>query len=605
MQKCNPLRWMWGLLPLMAVLWVATLDMQRHVENELAQRANEHLARNNLGWASVSFTGRDGVISGRAEEESDQRRPASEVAKVWGVRSLEDRIEVLQFVKSYVWNATTRDGVLTLTGFVPNEAARKAILASVRTSFPKHKVEDKMDLARGAPEQKLWLAGTAFALRQLAALKPGGKASLEVAGLVLEGEADSSKGYETMRGELARSMPQGISLKSDRVIPPVVKPFTWAASLRGRQIELTGHAPSVPVRDQIKAAAAAGGAAVTDRMTIASGAPNGWQNVAVMALARLGQLKQGNVEMTDNQLSVSGLTETEPAAEAIRAALKKDTPPGFRLNEQVRQDPVVKAAEEAKKAAEEAKREAARRAAEEAKKAAEEARRAAEEAEARRRADLQRAETEAQTQARLADEAARRKADEEAKRAADAKRAAEEEARRSTDAKRAADEAARRDAEARRAADEQARKVREEQERIARAKAETEAQQRARVAEAQRCQRDLSEAAEAGIITFQRASAELDRRSHRALDALAQIVKGCPGYTIEVAGHTDNEGEPDRNKRLSERRAQSVLDYLVRAGVASSTLAAAGYRETQPKVPNDSAANMARNRRIEFSVKAK
>ncbi len=562
MQKCNPVRWLWGLLPLIALLWVATLDMQRRVQNDLEQRANEHLARNNLGWANVSFIGRDGVITGRAEEESDQRRPATEAAKVWGVRSLEDRIEVLQFVKSYVWHATTNEGVLSLTGFVPNEAARKAILASVRTSFPKHKVEDRMDLARGAPEQKLWLTGTAFALRQLAALKPGGKAGLEAAGLVLEGEADSSKGYETMRGELTRSLPQGISVKSDRVIPPVVKPFTWAASLRGRAVELTGHAPSVPVRDQIKAAAAAGGVTVTDRMTIASGAPNGWQNVAIMALARLGQLKQGSAEMTDNHLTVSGLTDTEPAAEAIRAALKKDTPSGFRLTEQVRQDPAAKAAEEAQREA---------------------ARRAAEEAEARRRADLQRQETEAQTQARLADEAARRKADEDAKRA--------------SDAKRAADEAARRDTEARRAA--------EEQERIARAKSETEVQQRARIAEGQRCQRDLSSAAEAGIITFQRASAELDRRSHLTLDALAQIVKGCPGFAIEVSGHTDNEGEPDRNKRLSERRAQSVLEYLVSAGVPTATLTAAGYGETQPKVPNDSAANMARNRRIEFSVKAK
>lgn len=591
MQKCNPLRWLWGLLPLILVLWVGTLDMQRHIQNDLEKRANEHLARNNLGWATVAFTGRDGVISGRAEEESDQRRPASEVAKVWGVRSLEDRIEVLQFVKSYVWHATTKDGVLALTGFVPNEAARKAILASVRTSFPKHKVDDKMDLARGAPEQKLWLAGTAFALRQLAALKPGGKAGLEAAGLVLEGEADSSKGYETMRSELSRALPQGISIKTDRVIPPVVKPFTWAASVRGRAIELTGHAPSVPVRDQLKAAAAAGGATVTDRMTIASGAPNGWQNVAIMAIARLGQLKQGSAEMTDNQLSISGLTDTETAADAVRAALKKDTPSSFRLSEQIRQDPVAKAAEEAKRAAEAAQREAARR--------------AAEEAEARRRADLQRAETEAQTQARLADEAARRRAEEDAKRSADAKRAADEEARRSAEAKRAADEAARREADARRSAEEQARKVKDEQDRIARAKAESEAQQRARIAEGQRCQRDLSSAAEKGIITFQRASADLDRRSHRTLDGLAQILKGCPGYAVEVSGHTDNEGEPDRNQRLSERRAQSVLDYLVRAGVPSSTLASAGYGETRPKMPNDFAANMALNRRIEFSVKAK
>jgi outer membrane protein OmpA-like peptidoglycan-associated protein len=582
MLKCNPLRWLWGLLPLTLLWWVGVLGMQQRIEEDLAQRTNQHLAQNNLGWASVVFKGRDGMLVGRAEEESEQRRPAIEAAKVWGVRTLEDRIEVLQLVKNYVWNATTREGTLALSGYVPNEAARKAILASARRYFPKHQVEDKMDLARGAPDQKVWLGGTAFALRQLAALKPGGRAGLEAAGLVIAGEADSSKGYETVRNDLGRALPQGVSLKADRVIPPVVKPFSWAAQLRGRQLELTGHVPSVAARDQIKAAAAAAlpGGSVVDRMTLASGAPADWQKVASMAIARLGQLKQGNAELIDQRLSVTGLTETESMADTVRAALKKDTPAGYRLSEEIRQDPVVKAAEEARRAAEEAQREAARR--------------AAAEAEARRAADQQRQLTEAQTQARAAEEAARRRAEEESKRAADERRAAEEAQRKAAQ-----------EAEARRLADEQARRAREEQERAARAKAQAEAAQRARAAEASRCQTSLRQATEAGTITFKRASAELDRQSHKTLDALAQIIKGCPGFEVEVGGHTDNEGEPDRNQRLSDRRAKSVLDYLVKAGVPPATLSAVGYGQEKPRVPNDSPTNMALNRRIEFSVKAK
>lgn len=610
MLKCNPLRWLWGLLPLALLWWVGILGMQSRIEGDLAERVNQNLASNNLGWATVNFKGRDGMLVGRAEEESDQRRPAIEAAKVWGVRSLEDRIEVLQLVRNYVWNATAREGVLALTGYVPNEAARKAILGSVRTYFPKHKVEDKMELARGAPEQKQWLGGTAFALRHLAALKPGGRAGLEAAGLVIEGEADSSRAYETVRTAL-RSMPQGISLKNEKIIPPVVKPYTWGALLRGRQIELTGHVPSFEARDQIKAAATAAlpGGSVVDRMTVASGAPVDWQKAASTALARLGQLRQGSAQMSDRQLTVTGFTETEPAAEAIRAALKREIPSSFAVTEQIRQDPAVKAAEEARRAAEEA----ARRQAEEA------ARRAAAEAEARRIAELQRQETEEQTRARVAAEAARRKAEEDARlaaqarakaeedarRQAEAKRRADEEAQRQAEAKRAAEEAARRDAESRRIADEQARKAKEEAERAARTKAAAEAQANARTFEAQRCQRSLSSAVESGNITFQRASADLDRRSHKTLDALAKIVRGCPGFSIEVSGHTDNEGEPDRNQRLSERRAKSVLDYLVKVGVPAATLNAVGYGETKPKVPNDSRANMAINRRIEFNVSTK
>lgn len=558
--KCNPLRWLWGILPLALAWWVALLSTQERVQQDLAQRTREHLDRTNLQWASVEFKGRDGMLVGRAEEESDQRRPAIEAAKVWGVRSLEDRIEVLQLIKDYVWRAAAQDNTLSLTGYVPNEAAHKAILGYARSAFPKHKVDDKLDFARGAPEQKVWLSGTQFALRQLAALKFGGRVALEGAGLVIDGEADSPQAYETVRNALSRSLPQGISLKTDRVVPPAVKPYTWAAALRGRQIELTGHVPSVTIKDQVKAAAerVLSGAQVVDRTTFASGAPRDWQKIVSVALTRLGQLKQGSAELSDTQLTFNGLTETEDAAEAVKRALRNEVAAPFRLVENIRQDPAVKAAEEAaKRAAEEA---AARRAQEEARRQAEaEARRDAAEADARR----------------AAEEAARiAAADAEAKRQADTKRKAEEDARRQQA-----------EVEARKRADEE--------------------RQKARVAEAQRCQQSLRSAAEAGTITFQRASAELDRRSHRTLDNLAQIAKGCPGYMIEVAGHTDNEGEPDRKKRLSERRARSVLDYLVRAGVSANSIEAVGFGDSQPKVPNDSPANMALNRRIEFSVKPK
>ena len=561
--KCNPLRWLWGVLPLTLVWWVGVLANQPRVEEDLAQRANEHLARNNLGWANVVFKGRDGSILGRAEEESDQRRPATEVAKVWGVRSLEDRIEVLQLIKNYAWHAATRDNALALTGHVPNEAARKAIVAAARSAFPKHQIDDKMELARGAPDQKVFLGGTAFALRQLAALKPGGRASLEGAAFAVEGEADSSKSYESVRSAIGSGLPQGVSLKSERIIPPAIKPYTWAAALRGRQIELSGHAPSVAARDQIKAAAerALPGGTVVDRMVLASGAPAEWQKVATSAVARLGQLKQGNAELTDNKLSLTGMTETEETAEIVRKALKADVPGSFNLTEQIRQDPAAKAAEEARRAADEAQREAARR--------------AAMDADARRSA--------------------------ESKAAADAKAKADEDARRAAEAKSAADAAARRaaaEADAQRQAE--ARRDVEQQQKL-----DAEAKARGRVADAQRCQQSLTTAAEGGTITFQRASAELDRRSHQTLDQLAQIAKTCPGFAIEVGGHTDSEGEPDRKLRLSERRAKSVLDYLVKAGVPTATLHAAGYGDAKPKVPNDSAENMAKNRRIEFNVKAK
>ena len=139
------------------------------------------------------------------------------------------------------------------------------------------------------------------------------------------------------------------------------------------------------------------------------------------------------------------------------------------------------------------------------------------------------------------------------------------------------------------------------EERIRRAIAAAEAKGR-QVLEARRCQTSLISATEAGTILFHTASAELDNRSHETLDGLARLIRSCPDFVIEVEGHTDSQGDATANLRLSERRANAVRDYLVKTGVPESAMVAIGFGDTRPLVPNDSPANMARNRRIEFGV---
>ena len=71
-----------------------------------------------------------------------------------------------------------------------------------------------------------------------------------------------------------------------------------------------------------------------------------------------------------------------------------------------------------------------------------------------------------------------------------------------------------------------------------------------------------------------------------------------------MAGHTDTDGENASNQALSERRAQAVVDYLVKAGLPASRFTAAGYGSTKPIATNDSdQGRTAQNRRIEFLVR--
>tara|TARA_B100000508_G_scaffold136157_1_gene128838 strand:- start:93839 stop:95881 length:2043 start_codon:yes stop_codon:yes gene_type:complete len=106
-------------------------------------------------------------------------------------------------------------------------------------------------------------------------------------------------------------------------------------------------------------------------------------------------------------------------------------------------------------------------------------------------------------------------------------------------------------------------------------------------------------------ILYETASAELSKRSKFILRQFARFLKENESITILIQGHTDNEGNAQRNLELSDRRAQGVKDYLVELGISSKRLSAKGYGQTQPKVPNTSAANKAQNRRTDFVIEKK
>lgn len=77
--------------------------------------------------------------------------------------------------------------------------------------------------------------------------------------------------------------------------------------------------------------------------------------------------------------------------------------------------------------------------------------------------------------------------------------------------------------------------------------------------------------------------ATLRPESKTALDEMAQIMRDNPNITIEMASHTDRHGSEAYNINLSQRRAQSVIDYLISAGISSDRLQAQGYGKSRPK----------------------
>ena len=120
--------------------------------------------------------------------------------------------------------------------------------------------------------------------------------------------------------------------------------------------------------------------------------------------------------------------------------------------------------------------------------------------------------------------------------------------------------------------------------------------------EAAACQERLNTIMTGNTVLFEVNKADIRSESFALLDRIADAAQGCKGFGIEVGGHTDADGPEDYNLDLSQRRAESVVRYLVDKGVSKQRLKAVGYGETKPIASNDNDAGKARNRRIEFTI---
>ncbi len=637
--KCNPWRWLWGLGPIIACGWLVLQIERPRLEADLAARVKEALGRHGIAWASVAFNGRDGVLGGRASEEAEPDKALRLVADTWGVRVIESTASVLETVQSLARQAERRDNRIRLVGFVPNDKARRDVIGMVKANFPTLDIEDRLRVARGAPDLDLWLSGVGFGLKQLALLKSG-QVVLEQTKLTVDGEAADVGSYRMIRKALTLGLPQGIALKREGVGPPVARPFLWTVRLNREQLELTGTVPGDSFREALlmQAKRAFPKRQIVDAMEPASGAPKGFEPLALMVLQELAKLEDGTAEIRDVAFGITGMAESQAKAEAVRAALRQGLPSSFRMTEQIRhpEPPVTTAKATEPRATETAgalklpptEDETRRQHDEEARLKAErdqisQAKAAAirQVEEARRKADIeQQSRLVAETEARrkLAEEARLRTDDEARRKEAEIAQRLKAEADRQARLREETEAGLKRQREARlqAEADERLRSeaaARQARESEARARTPTAALQGRATGEgtvprsadgaAGACETALRTISREGVLQFKRASATLTSESFPMLTRVAEAANRCPNVTIEIGGHTDSDGTPERNTRLAMKRSRAVADFLVKAGVPAERLNAVGYGETRSVTPNDTPENKAVNRRIEFSVK--
>lgn len=103
-------------------------------------------------------------------------------------------------------------------------------------------------------------------------------------------------------------------------------------------------------------------------------------------------------------------------------------------------------------------------------------------------------------------------------------------------------------------------------------------------------------------VYFETGSYKLTEDSWVAMHKLLQALEFNPKMKVEIAGHTDNVGNPQANLNLSQQRANSLVDWLVNKGIARDRLIAKGYGDKEPVADNSSPEGRSRNRRTEIRI---
>ncbi len=101
-------------------------------------------------------------------------------------------------------------------------------------------------------------------------------------------------------------------------------------------------------------------------------------------------------------------------------------------------------------------------------------------------------------------------------------------------------------------------------------------------------------------INFETSKAEINPESQGIIEQVAQMMNLDKSLKISVEGHTDNAGNPKTNQKLSESRANAVMQGIIAKGIDKGRLAAKGWGAVKPLADNNTEDSKARNRRVEI-----
>jgi outer membrane protein OmpA-like peptidoglycan-associated protein/osmotically-inducible protein OsmY len=515
----------------------------------MAAQAIGQLGRLNAGSASLSNAAY--AIAGAAPNLPVRDEVAAAASRLPAGFSLARADITAPTIDPYTWSATRNGQTVTLSGFVPDAATRAANVAAVSAAVPGAQVTDQQQLALGAPAGFGGMA--AQAIGQLSRLASG-SASLSGTAYTIVGAAPSLAVRDEVTAAAARPL-TGFSLARSDISAPTISPYVWSAVRNGSAITLSGFVPDEATRKANAAAARAAvpNALLTDQQQLGVGAPNGFVAMSAFGIGQLAPLNAGTASLSNAAYSIVGAAPSIAVRDRVVAATAR-LPAGFSLARQEITAPAPPPPPPPPAAPPVAVAPPAPPVS----------------------PPLPTVSVEPPPPPPLAVVPVPPLAP-------------------PPPPPRPAPVVA---VEPPPPPPPAVVPVPPPPPVVAVAPPAPPAG----VTQLDACQMQFNRLLDEPIL-FDTNRATIRPVSYVLLGRLAGVAKSCPAQTIEIGAHTDSDGTDAANQALSERRAEAVVEYLVREGVAGTMLKAIGYGERRPIAPNDSPENKQKNRRVEFTVK--
>lgn len=585
-----------GLLSLLVATVAAGV-----VERRSAEGVEAALAAAGQGWAEVRADGLQITLAGTAPSEAERFRALTAAGTVVDAGRVTDAVDVADPTALKAPDFTVEilrngDGI-SLIGLVPVASDRDGIVADLAKLVGEGKVTDMLETA-DHPVPAGWADALDFGISALGSL-PRAKVSIAADRVSVTAISDSAAEKARIESDLGRKAPNGLRLALDISAPrPVITPFTLRFLIDGDGARFDAcSADSEEARDRILAAATAAGAPGTPACTIGLGVPTqAWADAAEMGLAAMKDLGAGSITFSDADISlIAADSVSQEVFDRVVGELESNLPEVFSLHAELTPKPAAEASapvvpEFVATLSPEG------------------------------RLDMR---------GRLGDVLSRDAVDSFA-RARFGSASVHAATRVAPDMPAGWPTRVLAALEALGELESGSAEVRPDLIRIAGVTGSTTASDTVarllsgRLGEGlnfklairydtkldpllglptdEDCTAAINAVLAGHKINFEPGSAQITRDAAPTLDKIAEEMKQCSDFPMEVGGHTDAQGREEMNLELSQKRAEAVVAALRDRRVLTGNLTATGFGETVPIGDNETEAGREANRRIEFRL---